>query len=295
MEELNQFKQRLEAHFPDLTKSEQRIASYLLSSHDEAAFLSAAELASRLDVSQATVVRFAKSVGYESFPELRKSLQEIFRVRVTPATRLQRKLADLQNGEGHILTKLIDMELQYLAEAEHSIDPADFDRALEIILRADRVFVFGIGPSRILADLVEIRLRRFGFSVHSLTESGRDLLEKLVLLRCEDMVIATGFHRLTGELIAVIDRAHAIGCHTVLLTDTLGSTFREKVEVVLSARRGPVSTFHSLTVPMAILNALILGVAMSKADESVAYLNDLQSLRTAYGLDVVGKSNGASA
>jgi len=291
MEELNDFRRRLENHFSRLTKSEQKIASYLLSFYDQAAFLNAADLAKQLDVSEATVVRFARAIGYDSFPELRRSLQEIFRVKATPSTRLQRKLADLKSSEGHILSKVIDMELQYLSEVSHSINLADFDRAVKIILEGQRVFVFGIGPSRILADLMQLRLQRFGMPTIALTESGRDLLDTLLLLRPNDAVIAAGFHRITGELVAVMDRAHALGCKTVLLTDTLNTAFKDKATVTLSARRGPVSTFHSLTVPMVILNAMILAIAMAKSDESLSSLKQLEELRAAYGLDVIGKPN----
>ncbi len=289
MEELNDFRRRLEDHYSDLTKSEQRIASYLLSHHDEAAFLPAAELAERLDVSQATIIRFAQAIGYESFPALRRCLQEIFRARVTPASRLQRKLSDLKTGEGHVLSQVIEMELQYLTEAEHSVPAADFDRAVEILVKGKRVFTFGMGPSRILSELAQIRLQRFGFTTFALTESGRDLLEKLLLLQRGDAVLLTAFHHVHGELVAAVDQAHKAGCRTVLLTDTLGPTFRDRVDVVLSARRGPVSTFHSLTVPMVILNALLLAVAMRKPDDSLAYLNKLQQLRAQSGLDIIGK------
>ena len=94
---------------------------------------------------------------------------------------------------------------------------------------------------------------------------------------------------MTGELIAVLDHAQKLGSPRVLLTDTLGSAFKDKVDVVLSARRGPVSNFHSLTVPMAILNGIILALAMAKSDESVGYLTKLQELRAAYGLDILGQ------
>jgi len=263
MEELTEFRRRLENCFPNLTKSEQRIASYLLANHDEAAFLPAAELAQRLDVSEATVVRFARSIGYDGFPELRRALQGIFRVKVTPATRLQHTLAELGSSPGHVLTKMVDMEVQYLTEALHSVQPADFDRAVEIILSAKRLFVFGTGPSRILADLVLIRLRRFGIPVITMTESGRDILEELQLLQLQDVVLATGFHRITGELAAVMDYARSLGCRIIFITDTLGPHFKNKADVILSALRGPVSTFHSLAVPMTIALGLALKRSMS--------------------------------
>ncbi len=287
-EELNDFRQRLEDHLPSLTKSQQRIASYLLVSYDEATFLSAADLAERLNVSEATVVRFAKAIGYDGFPQMRRHLQEVFRARFTPAARLQRKLSELARSQGHVLTKVLAMELQYLAEASESIDLADFDRAVDILLSGERIFVFASGPSGILADLATWRLRRLGIPTIAMTESGRHLLENLQLLQPGDVMLVAGFQHLTPEMVAVLDHARATDCRSILLTDTLGPAFRDKADVILAARRGPVSTFHSLTVPMSVLNALILAVAMTRPEESLAALNRLQQLRSTSGLDVPG-------
>jgi DNA-binding MurR/RpiR family transcriptional regulator len=288
-EELNGFQQRIEDHLPGLTKSQQRIASYLLASYDEAAFLPVAELAKGLVVSEATLVRFAQAIGYDGFRELRRSLQGLFRAKATPASRLQRTLGELAGSQGHVLAKVLEMEVQYLTEAAHSIDPADFNRAVELLLGGRRIFVFGSGPSGILADLAELRLRRLGILTVAMTESGRHLLEKLQLLEPGDVVLAAGFNYVRPELIAVLDHARTTDCRSILLTDTLGPALRSKVDVTLAARRGPVSTFHSLTVPMAILNALILAVAMARPDQSLAALNRLQQLRAASGLDVPGR------
>jgi DNA-binding MurR/RpiR family transcriptional regulator len=285
VDELSQFRQRIEEHYARLTKSEREIASYLLSNHDDAVFLPASELARRLEISEATVVRFAKSAGYGSFPELRRELQHIFRAQVTPATRLQHRLADLKTGQGHILAQIIAMELQYLGDALRSVNPTDFDEAVDILSRAERIFVRGAGPSACLADLFELRMRRFGIMTISMTETGRDLVEKMQLMRSNDVVLATGFHRVSTELNAVIDRAHQLQCRIILLTDTLAPTFREKADVILSARRGPVSNFHSLTVPMTIMNALILAIAMAKPDASLGALERFEEMRAHYGLD----------
>jgi DNA-binding MurR/RpiR family transcriptional regulator len=289
MESLEEFRQRLEQHFSQLTKSEQKLATFLLTNYDHAAFLNAADLAEQLQVSPATIVRFARSIGFKSFPELKRVLQEIFRHKNTPSTRLQHKLQDLKNSEGHILTKVVDMEVQFLAEVPHDIKPSDFDRAVKLLLEGKRIFVFGTGPSRILAELFELRLSRFGLPVISLIAPGRDLLDKLILLQRDDSILVTGFQRLTGELVAALNHAHKLGCRTVFLTDVLAPSFKDKADVILAARRGPVSTFHSLTVPMAILNAMILAIATEQSDESVAHLELLDELRTEYGLDVTGK------
>ena len=289
MKELDDFRQRIEDHVPNLTKSQQRIASFLLESYDKACFLPLADLAKHLNVSEATLVRFAQAIGYGGFRELRRSLQDLFRAQVTPSSRLQHKLGELASSQGHVLTKVLDMELQYLTEASQGIDLADFDRAVDILLSARRIFVFGSGPSGLLADLAELRLRRLGILTIAMTESGRHLLEKLQLLQAGDVVLVNGFHHVRSEIVAALDHARATGCRSILITDTLGPLLRGKPDIILAARRGPVSTFHSLTVPMSILNALILAVAMARPDESLAALNRLQELRATSGLDVDGK------
>lgn len=285
VEELGDFRTRLQTQMPVLSKSHQRVATYLLTRHDDAVFLTAADLAQRLDMSEATVVRFATAIGYANFPELRRQLQHLYRNQVTPAARLQHKLAELASSGGHILSKVLDMEMQYLAEASHSVTPDDFDRAVDILLAARRVFVYAGGPSATLANLLELRLRRFGIFCLAMTESGRNLIEKLQLLEEGDALVVAGFHHLNRELCVVTEHARTTGCRTILLTDILDGVLRDQVDVVLAARRGPVSTFHSLTVPMAIMNALILAVAMARPDESLAALDRMQALRAASGLD----------
>jgi len=286
MQELDDFRYRLESRFTDLTKSERAIASYLLASHDEAAFLSAAELSHRLGISAATVVRFARTVGYDGYPSLRRDLQSIFRVKTTPAVRLRHKLQELSSAQGHIFAKIVEMEVDYLTEALHTIEAADMDRAVQVLLGARRIFTYGIGPSRMLAELAELRLRRFGITTLAMTASGRDLVETLQLLEPTDALLAAGFQRIPAELKAVMGHARAVGCPSILITDTLGATFREHASVILAARRGPVSTFHSLTVPMAIVNSLVLSVAMARPQGSLAALERFQQIRTDYGLDL---------
>jgi DNA-binding MurR/RpiR family transcriptional regulator len=77
----------------------------------------------------------------------------------------------------------------------------------------------------------------------------------------------------------VLDYAHEVKCPAILLTDTLGSVIGEKVDIVLTARRGPVSAFHSLVVPMTIINTLLLEIATKNQDAVTANLDKLDQLR----------------
>jgi DNA-binding MurR/RpiR family transcriptional regulator len=252
-------------HFAKLTKSEKRIANYFNKYQDEAAFLAAGEIAHRLNLSEATLVRFARSLGFDSYPAMRTVLQDNFRHRVTHSNRLRSRLTELRESGG-IFERLVTSEIDYLTEALQSVDRNALDTAVELLRTRSRVFVFGIGPSISLVDLLEIRLTRSAKNVIALKTSGREVLEPLLLMNKDDLLIVIGFYNMTPNLQLALEHANKHNTPVILVTDTLGPLVKDKVDVILAARRGPVSAYHSLTVPMTIINTLLL--MLSQVDEA---------------------------
>ena len=272
------FSQVLTDHFNDLTKSEKRIANFLRKNQEESAFLSAGEIASRLDLSEATLVRFARSLGFSSYPAMRTVLQDNFRRRVTHSARLRGRLNDLRDG-GDIFERLTATEIDFLTQALDSIKQEELNKAVEILHEHDRVFVFGLGPSVSLVDLLELRLRRFGREVVPLTSSGREFLEYLTMMEENDLLFVICFFDQNPALKLVIDYANKVGATVIMLTDTLEAILGDKVDVVLSAKRGPIGEFHSLVVPMTVINALLLSLASMEQEKSMTLLDKLDNLR----------------
>ncbi|HCM26072.1 MAG: hypothetical protein A2Z99_11955 [Treponema sp. GWB1_62_6] len=283
------FRRLMDEKSPAFSKSQKKIASFLLSEYDHAAFMNAAEIAASLGVSEATIVRFAVALGFEGFPQLRKFLQNILRDSVSPAVRMQNKLEDLRKGEGHILSQVVEMETRSIPEICRTVHAREFDAAVASVLGAERLFLFGIGPSRILAELMELRFNRFGMLTIALVNSGRDLLDKLLLMKKGDVVIAAAFTRIMGELVAVIKHAKNVGCSRILITDVEDAMLLSQVDTVMRVNRGPIHSFHSLTAPMTVINALILAVAMAKPEESLRSLAELEEFRQEYDLDPIGE------
>lgn len=272
------FSQVLTDHFNDLTKSEKRIANFLRKNQEESAFLSAGEIASRLDLSEATLVRFARSLGFSSYPAMRTVLQDNFRRRVTHSARLRGRLNDLRDG-GDIFERLTATEVDFLTQALDSIKREELNNAVEILHEHDRVFVFGLGPSVSLVDLLELRLRRFGREVVPLTNSGREFLEYLTMMGEKDLLFVICFFDQNPALKLVIDYANKVGATIIMLTDTLEAILGDKVDVVLSAKRGPIGEFHSLVVPMTVINSLLLSLASMEQEKSMTLLDKLDNLR----------------
>lgn len=286
--DLNTFTKMLREKSEGFSKSQKKIAAFLLSNTDRAAFMDASDFAECLGVSEATVVRFASTLGFDGFPRLRKFLQDLLRDKISPPVRMQNKLEDLRHGQGNVLDQVVDLETHSIAEVRRTVHKQDFDAAVTAILRAKRVFIFGLGPSKILAQLVELRFERFGIPTIPLTESGRDILEKLLLLKGDDVIIINAFNRITGELVAVLKHAKKVGCSRILLTDISDPSMQAYADIVLQVFRGPMHTFHSLTAPMTLINALILAIALAEPEESIHSLAQLEELRKEYDLDSLG-------
>ncbi len=272
------FGQLISKHFENLTKSEKLIANHLRKNQEESAFISAGELAKQLDLSEATIVRFARTLGFESYPAMREVLQANFRRRVTHSARLRSRLDDLRE-EGDIFEQVTVTEIDYLTQALETVSRDALDKAVDKIIERDHIFVFGTGPSISLVDLLNLRLTRFGKHVIPLTTAGREILEPLLLMTEKDLLIAIGFFDVNPSLQIVLEQADEKKCPVIFLTDTLGSIIGDKAEIVLTAKRGPVSAFHSLVVPMTIINTILLQIANEDKNTVMKNLDHLDQLR----------------
>jgi DNA-binding MurR/RpiR family transcriptional regulator len=274
-------------HYDQLTKSEKRIADYIRQNQDEVVFLSAAEVAEQLELSEATMVRFACTLGFDSYPAMRKLLQVKFRDMVTHSSRLRSRLDEMREA-GDIFEQLVASEIAYLTESLQTLDRKAFGAAVELLRTHQRIFVFGLGPSTSLVDLLEIRLTRSARHVIPLRTSGRELLEPLLLMNKDDLLIAIGFFNVTPSLQLVLEQANQYKTPVIFVTDTLGDLVGKKATVKLAARRGPVSSFHSLTIPMTIINALLLALSSVDQEKVMTNLDKLDQLR-----DRLKKNNGS--
>jgi DNA-binding MurR/RpiR family transcriptional regulator len=278
MQGIIDFSQIISDNYQHLTKSEKRIANYLRKNQEESAFLAAGEIADRLGLSEATLVRFARTLGFNSYPSMRTVLQENFRRRVTHSARLRGRLEDLRQG-GDIFERLVASEIDYLTQALETVDRQALQNTVDLLHSCERIFVFGVGPSVSLVNLMEIRLGRFGRQVIPLTTAGREILEPLMQMKDHDLLFMICFFDVSPTQQLVLDYANEVNCPVIILTDTLGSIIGDKADVVLAARRGPMAEFHSLVVPMTIINTLLLALANEDRVQVMANLDKLDQMR----------------
>ncbi len=275
------FFKRVQEGYDGMSASLRKIADHVTARFDEVVFSSAAELASVLGTSEATVVRFAQALGYKGFPDLKRELIRHYRDRVTPARKLERYLDNL-SADDNFYARLVEREIEFLRNSTASIDGAAIHEAARKICQARHCYIFTAGANAALAHYLSFRLNRFRLEATAVTDEGKTLFEKFIHLTPEDVVVNFSFYQPTPEHEAIMNFAGKRGIPNILITDTFVPPMVRDAELVLYARRGPFGMFHSLLVPMAITNALITAVAEKLGPEAIAALQELSDIRRDY-------------
>jgi DNA-binding MurR/RpiR family transcriptional regulator len=267
-----------------LNGAQQRLGHYL--QHDSSALLlsNVGDLARAVGVSKATVVRFAKSLGYKGFPEFRRDIQQEMRRKLRAADRMQETFAELGNDE-NIFAKLIKRDIQLLEETLQAAVLPDFHKAVEIIWRARKVFLIGLNASMALAYLLHFRLVRVKKETHWIfLTGGTSLLEQLAFMKPDDVLIAIDFLQVPREVQTALQHAKKVGASILGITDFPTSPIARAADVCLYAKRGLHSTVNSLTPAFSLVNALAIAVVWTKKADSIKALTDLDRLLEERGL-----------
>lgn len=271
-------RQMVEDYSGVLSPSEQTVIREVLRNPAEAAFLSAAELAERSGVHAATVVRLAQKLGYEGYPEMRSSLaaEVVSQQAQGPAERVRRSLE--RTPKGDVLSSLIESEFESLSLLRQHVSQEQLEGAAKLLHNAEQIYLFGSGHSMALVELLDRRLRRSGHQTVDLRFQGRELAERLLTLSKKDVVLAFALRNKPKGLSTLLNYAHGVGAPTVLVADVMGPLVRPQPSLLLSAPRGDESGFQTLTVPMTIVNALVLTLAQRDEGRSIEALNHLDGL-----------------
>lgn len=257
-----------------LTPSERRLVSTVLNEPRAAALGTMTELARGAGVHEATVSRLARKLGYEGYPAFRQALQEEFIPSQETATRLQRTIEG--SGEGGVLGTLVAQEIAGLSGLLAHVTDEQVRAAAARLMSARRIYVFARGNAEVLALMMAKRFQRFGRDVHQLKGDARDLAEQVLGLSAGDVVLIYAFRRQPRHYAPLVERAREVGATTIVISGLSGHMLLPQPDTLLCApRSGDAQAFQTLTVPMAISNAIVIA-AGAQADKSA--LQTLDSL-----------------
>ena len=268
----------IEVDIEQLSKSEKKIANFFCKNIKSIPSMTLKDLAQNIEVSIATISRFCKSLGFVGFKDFKNYLKKSFEI--TPANKMKSILNEID--EDQITPGILNKSINYLENTSNKLSETAFNKAVQSIIAADNIHLFAPGPSQGVAELLSYRLQRFHLDIKKMETSGKWLIESLVNLTADDVVILFGFFNFSPESRVVLDYAEKIGITTILITDLVVSEMIEESDIVLYTERGELWEFHSMVAPIAIVESLVVGVAMEDEDKYLDSLNYLQEIREKY-------------
>lgn len=268
--------ERIQAVANSLTATEQKLVSALMTAPREVAIGTSSEFAARIGVHEATTSRLAKKLGFASYAGFRDALRQEYLRAAAPAERISATLNDAR-VQG-FLPLLVASEIAALSALTDHVSDERVLHAAEALNR-DRVFIYGHGNASALSELMERRLRRLGIVSHRLDGNRRDLAEQALTLEKHDALLLFAFRRQPPDYAKLMEVATSAGAATVVISGTTGPSLTPRPDILLSApRAGMPDSFQTLTVPMAICNAVILALASLRGDTAMEALDRLGAL-----------------
>jgi DNA-binding MurR/RpiR family transcriptional regulator len=208
------FLSRIRAALPRMHPSERRLAEVVLNFPGELASYSATELARLANVSNATVTRFVRKIGYASFEEARQAARAgyssgaaLFRVAPVPDGPEAALAAHVAQGRANLETSFA------------AIPQAEVDAVAQAILAAPRVWILGFRTAHAFARYLGSQVLQVAPAVTVLPDPGQTLAEAIATMRAEDCVVVFALRRPVRQLPQVVAQIAGAGPRLVVIGD----------------------------------------------------------------------------
>ena len=260
-----------------LTPSQRRIMQYIVDNYEEAIFLTASQLAGRVGVSEATVVRLAQALGLDGYPGLQKKFRKGLQDRLSTVTRLEHTV-DHVRQMGDVVVKVLQEDIQNLSQTLRDFPLEIFERAVSDMQSAKRIFVIGLRGAHAPALTLATYLRFLGKQAHLLVPGHGEMWDILQGLGSSDLVVGISFPRYTRVTLEVLEHARKKRARVGAITDSPLSPLARHAHWVLTAHCQLDSFIESFTAATSLVNALLTAMSIQSPGKTLRILREREAL-----------------
>lgn len=268
---------RLSAAYPSLSRTQRRIADFILGSDGAGWGLTITELSGASGASQATIVRFCRAIGFAGYTDFKLALAAEFAPRLRA---LPDEHSDVQVDDSleTLLTKVLSTDSQAIANTLATLDLEAFARAVEVLSGARTVELVGVGSSLPVATDGYYRLMRAGVHCHICMDSHVQAMTS-ALLGNGDALLAVSYSGETGDVLDCVELAKQGGATSLCITNSPGSRLARAVDICLvtaSAKtRWLDDSVAARVAQLAVFDALCVALIRRAEAEAIPVLERL--------------------
>lgn len=262
----------------NLSSKDKVIMNYIMENIYTIPYSSMEDLSNKIGVSNATISRLCKKLGYINFKNFKNDV--LSKLNITPASKIQNTLTHL--SENNIIENMFSNMINNLQLSIENLDKNNFKKAALLILNSSKIYIYSPGPSLGLAYILKYRLNRFRIDINIIENGGSSIFESLVNITQKDVLLVFGFSKMLVETEVILDYSKERKYKTILFTDLFVSKMLDMCHISLYCCRGGNYEFHSMVSAMALVDCLIVNIAMEIGDTALRNLEDLSKLREKY-------------
>jgi DNA-binding MurR/RpiR family transcriptional regulator len=272
------YKDRIRTIYEHLSPGYRRIADFLLTHYQDAAFMTAAQVAKAAAVDTALVVRFAQRLGYPGYPELIGDVQED----VKRDLKAVYEPAEGDDSPGQILGRNLLQDRNTLEYMRLHLDAETVETVVNAILHASRLFVVGEGSAGYLAEGFALQLLILGLPAHAISGELTGPAVKKGAIQPDDVFIGLGLSAMTLGISAMLKMARAAKATTVGIVGSLAYPLAAVAEHVLVTPVQEAESMPSWTALAGMLNGLAQVVAVRGGEPAANAMLDSDQYLAAY-------------
>ena len=259
-----------------MTRSEQRVAHYVLGHMSDIAFFTLDDLARQVDVSTTTVLRFCRRLDFDGFKPFQQAVRTEFKYSPDLLDKFHRT-AD-NRLEDTLLAQTVQQGIRCIQQTFRELPFEMVEDAVKRIAGARRVYAFGMRESQALAAYAYGRLLTVRGDVFLYQEGYTGNVEALLSATDADVFVVFLFHRYTRQTLRILEVLKQRNIQVILITSPPVEMVARLATVLLPCQVDANGIKNSALAPICLADYLCNAVAMVNGEATLQRMRQSEEL-----------------
>lgn len=269
----------IKRELPGLSGQQQKIGLFLLEHSEVLGLLSISELANRAEVSESTVIRFCRALGYKGFLEFSRSVQRVVEKEISHAGYFRDSLdAERAAPLQKVSQTLVETDLANLTRLSQQFPSENVKAAVEHMLRCKRITILGRMSAYPLTIYFEQLLAKITDKVEILSNSEVIQASTVAKMDADSLVFCIAFPRYPRTIVQLAAIARQKGATVVGITNNELSPIAQYSDVLLPLPVSIVSYIDLVTPVMTLINVICAEFGHARHDITERHLSEYDAI-----------------
>ena len=283
------FLEAVNEKYGELSPVQKRIADYMYKYSDEACFYSLREMANALGVTEVTVLRFARKLGFDSYVDMKKNLRDHLQARLLGNETLRPASAHSMTGTRELdheamFKEFVANELQVLKNTYSQCGLEQVLTAVSLIRQAGTVYAIGNELAAVGTAYLTRRLMTIGIRVEDLGSQSRALyIDHLIHAGPEDVAVIFSNPGYAKHVVNTVKYLNEKRVPQIVITDKISSPVAAYATVVLTYDNHDLYYYNSVLGFFSLTNLIAYFTAVGSPEDTTRLRNQILEARESIG------------